>query len=92
MAEIYYEDEPDDDRYDNYENALRANGGREPHQCEYCLRFFLYQPFRSQERNGKSEFCSDNCVTDFEWEVRIGREEAKEQWELYGDDFDSWYR
>jgi hypothetical protein len=58
--------------------------------CEYCCEEFDPKQFVITEDN--MQFCSDDCLREHRDEVRIGRIEAKKQWELYGDDYDSWYR
>ena len=75
-------------RYESYSHALAANGGREPHRCEYCDHFFLEEPVT----DGLREFCSDDCLRDYLEDVRVGECEARREYELYGDDLDSWFR
>lgn len=61
------------------------------HQCEKCDEFFDEEPITSEE-TGKREFCSDECLQEAIDDMRIARIEAKQQWDLYGDDVDSWFR
>jgi len=61
------------------------------YQCEFCDEEFNGAPVTSEE-TGKRVFCSDDCLTEALDEIRSGQREAKRQYELYGDDLDSWYR
>lgn len=61
------------------------------HQCEKCDEFFDEEPITSEE-TGKRKFCSDDCLQEALDDMRIAKIEAKQQWELYGDDVDSWFR
>jgi hypothetical protein len=60
--------------------------------CEQCNSRILGEAVVDQETTGVSQFCSTNCWQDAKHEIYEARREAKEQFELYGNDFDSWYR
>jgi hypothetical protein len=63
-------------------------------QCEFCDEFF--HPEHGCEwiggRHGKSHFCSKDCFREAQEEIRIADCEARREFDLYGDDLDSWYR
>lgn len=59
--------------------------------CEVCDEPILEEPI-TDERTGKRGFCSDGCLQEALDDKRIADIEAKQQFELYGDDMDSWYR
>ena len=61
------------------------------HQCEVCDEFFVGEPITSEE-TGKRQFCSDDCLFEAREDKRIAEIEAKREYELYGDDLDSWFR
>jgi len=61
------------------------------HQCEVCDEFFAHEPIMSEE-TGKRGFCSEGCLQEAIDDLRIARIEAKREYELYGDDLDSWFR
>jgi hypothetical protein len=68
-------------------------------QCEYC-DCIIPQFDCEQQPDGKYEcvdgkvrqFCCDQCHRDADEDLRVGMLEAREQFELYGADYDSWYR
>ena len=61
------------------------------HQCENCDEFFEDEPITSPE-TGKRGFCSDDCLQEMIEKIELAKAEDKRQYELYGDDIDSWYR
>jgi len=61
------------------------------HTCEVCHDPIREEPIVSEE-TGKREFCSDECLFEAIEDMRIARIEAKQQYDLYGDDLDSWFR
>ena len=61
------------------------------HQCEKCDDEFDHEPITSPE-TGKRTFCSDDCLNEAIDDLRIARIEAKREYEMYGDDLDSWFR
>lgn len=61
------------------------------HMCEVCDEPIKEEPI-TDERTGKRQFCSDDCLQEAIDDQRIGEIESKQQWELYGDDIDSWFR
>lgn len=62
-----------------------------PNQCGFCNEFYHEPPIMSEE-TGLSEFCCDGCLQEALEEIRIDRIEGRRQYEMYGDDMDSWYR
>lgn len=59
--------------------------------CEVCDDVIVDKPITSEE-TGKRQFCSDYCCNEAKDDLRIARIEADQQFALYGDDYDSWYR
>lgn len=72
-------------------NEQHLHRPEEVHQCEICDEYFATEPIKSEE-TGLRQFCSDDCLQEAIDDLRIARIEAKEQYELYGDDLDSWLR
>ena len=60
-------------------------------QCERCDDPITGEPLTSEE-TGKRVFCSIDCLSEATDDMRIARIEAKREYELYGNDLDSWFR
>jgi len=61
--------------------------------CEFCNQPYDPTEFEVKGgRSGTSGFCSDDCKRDADEEIRVADCEARREFELYGDDRDSWYR
>ena len=59
--------------------------------CEWCNEEFDDVPCVHPEID-MCEFCSNECANAAYEEVKYWQRVDKEQYELYGDDLDSWYR
>ena len=60
--------------------------------CECCDGLYLREHEVLGGRSGQSGFCSDICAREAAEDARIADWEAKREYELYGDDIDSWFR
>jgi len=84
-------------QYNSYEEALAARGtfDKEPHQCEYCNLFFWYTPEKQSleyDLKQRRTYCSLECAADADEDCRVNQIESKREFEMWGDDLDSWYR
>ena len=61
-------------------------------QCEYCDCLYDKRDEVLGGRDGNAGFCSDDCRREADDDIRIGDIEAQREYELYGNDMDSWYR
>lgn len=61
-------------------------------QCEKCDEHFMAPETVLGGRTGRSTFCSDDCKLEADDDIMIGDREAAEQYAMYGNDYDSWYR
>lgn len=61
------------------------------HLCEMCDEPLYGEPVTSEE-TGPRLFCSEECLQEAQEELRLYAAEAKREWEMFGDDVDSWYR
>jgi hypothetical protein len=59
----------------------------EPLLCENCD-----ETITCPVQSGPRTYCSEECLRESDELRSLAREEAKHQYELYGDDLDSWYR
>lgn len=63
------------------------------HQCEYCDEEFDHEPVVDPDsRTGNRTYCSCDCHADAVEDFGVGDREAQREFEVYGDDYDSWYR
>lgn len=60
-------------------------------QCELCDEPIDGHPITSEE-TGDRVFCSIDCVNEAIDNILIAKIDAKREYELYGDDLDSWFR
>lgn len=68
--------------------------------CEYCCdiidtdpKDLVYEPVTGlSPSNVTIEFCSDDCKREYEHDVLVGQREAAREYEMFGTDYDSWYR
>lgn len=58
--------------------------------CAFCNAPILGEIVVDDEND--LQFCSDDCLFEDRDERRIARIDARQQYEMYGDDYDSWYR
>ena len=66
----------------------------EKEQCEFCDEpISKGNEVWHEKRNGiRIPLCSEGCRLEMCDDERISSIEAREQFELYGDDMDSWFR
>jgi len=57
-------------------------------QCEYCDEVFYHDAVIVNNHC----YCSDDCYFEDEERRTLAKHEAKQQYDMYGLDFDSWYR
>jgi hypothetical protein len=61
--------------------------------CEYCSNEIIDDAVTSNDPNeGYLKFCSCDCLQDYHEDARVGRYEAAREREVWGNDYDSWYR
>lgn len=65
------------------------------YQCEQCDIEFDYEPVMYPDPDSRwanCQFCSDECAAEAYEEVWVNAQESRREYELYGNDMDSWYR
>lgn len=58
--------------------------------CEYCSGPITDEPVVDPDTD--YQFCSTGCLHDYQEDKRVGQIEAAREREVWGDDYDSWYR
>ena len=64
-------------------------------QCEYCDIFVVGPDALSEmviDPDDPRRYCSDGCYLDAAEQRRVGMIEAGREFEIWGNDYDSWYR
>jgi DNA replicative helicase MCM subunit Mcm2 (Cdc46/Mcm family) len=68
----------------------------ECYQCEYCDEYFAHEPIPYPDpaiaAKRKATFCSDDCAYDALDDLRLAYMEDSREFEMWGTDYDSWYR
>ena len=61
-------------------------------QCEMCDRLYHYKDSPQFEGDSRAcRYCSYECTQEAEEETSFHKREAQEQYDMFGDDYDSWY-
>lgn len=60
----------------------------EPYQCEMCNCLFEHEPVFDELHT----YCSDDCLNDAAEDQRVCDIIDQKEYEMYENDFDSWYR
>jgi len=65
------------------------------HQCENCDQWYTTEPVPYPDpdsKHAKSTFCCDECAREAYEEVLVCAREDAREYEMWGADYDSWYR
>lgn len=60
--------------------------------CESCGELVTGEKVTREHHRITQAYCSEDCAHDAEEDLWVGHREAAREFEIYGDDFDSWFR